>query len=118
MARHDTQPIVTGTRSRTESAGQFDRGVFCLADLNDLYRRVINRNDRLERLIELRAPEIIVRNEKRMLQESMDALLDHGEIVEIVAHIGVNSFTNYFNHIAGTEIALPVVDSVVASHAA
>ena len=118
MAIRDTQPIVTGTRIRTESAGQFSRSIFGLVDLNDLYRRVINRNDRLERLIELRAPEIIVRNEKRMLQEAVDALLGHGEIVEIIAHIGVDSFTNYFNHIAGTEIALTAVDSVVASHAA
>ena len=48
------------------------------SDLNDLYRRVINRNNRLKRLIELRAPDIIVRNEKRMLQESVDALFDNG----------------------------------------
>ena len=47
-------------------------------DLNDLYRRVINRNNRLKRLIELRAPDIIVRNEKRMLQEAVDALFDNG----------------------------------------
>ncbi|MCF6228019.1 MAG: DNA-directed RNA polymerase subunit beta', partial [Planctomycetes bacterium] len=51
---------------------------FATSDLNDLYRRVINRNNRLKRLIELRAPDIIVRNEKRMLQESVDALLDNG----------------------------------------
>ena len=49
-----------------------------VSDLNDLYRRVINRNNRLKRLIELRAPDIIVRNEKRMLQESVDALFDNG----------------------------------------
>ncbi len=53
-------------------------GRFATSDLNDLYRRVINRNNRLKRLIELRAPEIIVRNEKRMLQESVDALFDNG----------------------------------------
>jgi DNA-directed RNA polymerase subunit beta' len=53
-------------------------GRFATSDLNDLYRRVINRNNRLKRLIELNAPEIIVRNEKRMLQESVDALLDNG----------------------------------------
>ena len=55
-----------------------DGGRFATSDLNDLYRRVINRNNRLKRLIELRAPEIIVRNEKRMLQESVDALFDNG----------------------------------------
>ncbi len=55
-----------------------DGGRFATSDLNDLYRRVINRNNRLKRLLELGAPEIIVRNEKRMLQESVDALLDNG----------------------------------------
>ena len=55
-----------------------DGGRFATSDLNDLYRRVINRNNRLKRLMELRAPEIIVRNEKRMLQESVDALFDNG----------------------------------------
>ena len=56
---------------------QLDGGRFATSDLNDLYRRVINRNNRLKRLIELEAPEIIVRNEKRMLQESVDALIDN-----------------------------------------
>ena len=55
-----------------------DGGRFATSDLNDLYRRVINRNNRLRRLLELKAPEIIVRNEKRMLQESVDSLLDNG----------------------------------------
>ena len=55
-----------------------DGGRFATSDLNDLYRRVINRNNRLKRLIELKAPEIIIRNEKRMLQESVDALYDNG----------------------------------------
>ncbi|MCP4327306.1 MAG: DNA-directed RNA polymerase subunit beta' [Alphaproteobacteria bacterium] len=55
-----------------------DGGRFATSDLNDLYRRVINRNNRLKRLIELRAPDIIVRNEKRMLQEAVDALFDNG----------------------------------------
>ena len=55
-----------------------DGGRFATSDLNDLYRRVVNRNNRLKRLLELRAPEIIIRNEKRMLQESVDALFDNG----------------------------------------
>src|SRR5690606_27790627 len=55
-----------------------DGGRFATSDLNDLYRRVINRNNRLRRLLELNAPDIIVRNEKRMLQESVDALMDNG----------------------------------------
>ena len=57
---------------------QLDGGRFATSDLNDLYRRVINRNNRLKRLLELSAPEIIVRNEKRMLQEAVDALIDNG----------------------------------------
>ncbi|MDL2237145.1 DNA-directed RNA polymerase subunit beta' [Christensenellaceae bacterium OttesenSCG-928-K19] len=57
---------------------QLDGGRFATSDLNDLYRRVINRNNRLSRLLQLRAPDIIVRNEKRMLQEAVDALIDNG----------------------------------------
>ncbi len=57
---------------------QLDGGRFATSDLNDLYRRVINRNNRLKKLLELYAPEIIIRNEKRMLQESVDALIDNG----------------------------------------
>ena len=55
-----------------------DGGRFATSDLNDLYRRVINRNNRLKRLLELKAPDIIVRNEKRMLQEAVDSLIDNG----------------------------------------
>ena len=57
---------------------QLDGGRFATSDLNDLYRRVINRNNRLKRLLNLEAPDIIVRNEKRMLQEAVDALIDNG----------------------------------------
>jgi DNA-directed RNA polymerase subunit beta' len=57
---------------------QLDGGRFATSDLNDLYRRVINRNNRLKRLLDLGAPDIIVRNEKRMLQEAVDALVDNG----------------------------------------
>ena len=57
---------------------QLDGGRFASSDLNDLYRRVINRNNRLARLLELNAPGIIVQNEKRMLQEAVDALIDNG----------------------------------------
>ena len=64
---------------------QLDGGRFATSDLNDLYRRVINRNNRLKRLIELAAPEIIVRNEKRMLQEAVDALVDNGRRGRAVA---------------------------------
>src|SRR5699024_7168353 len=57
---------------------QLDGGRFATSDLNDLYRRVINRNNRLKRLLDLGAPGIIVQNEKRMLQEAVDALVDNG----------------------------------------
>ncbi|MBE5809022.1 MAG: DNA-directed RNA polymerase subunit beta', partial [Clostridiales bacterium] len=57
---------------------QLDGGRFATSDLNDLYRRVINRNNRLKRMLEMKAPDIIVRNEKRMLQEAVDALIDNG----------------------------------------
>ncbi len=64
--------------TRFKTFGYLDGGKFAVSDVNDLYRRVINRNQRLKRLVELDAPEIIVRNEKRMLQESVDALFDNG----------------------------------------
>ena len=57
---------------------QLDGGRFATSDLNDLYRRVINRNNRLKKLLEIKAPEIVVKNEKRMLQEAVDALIDNG----------------------------------------
>ena len=65
-----------------------DGGRFATSDLNDLYRRVINRNNRLKRLIEIKAPDIIVRNEKRMLQESVDALLDNGRRGRVITGTG------------------------------
>jgi len=65
-----------------------DGGRFATSDLNDLYRRVINRNNRLKRLIELKAPDIIVRNEKRMLQESVDALFDNGRRGRVITGTG------------------------------
>ena len=55
-----------------------DGGRYATSDLNDLYRRVINRNNRLKKMLELKAPDIIIRNEKRMLQEAVDALIDNG----------------------------------------
>ena len=67
---------------------QLDGGRFATSDLNDLYRRVINRNNRLKKLQELRAPEIIIRNEKRMLQECVDALIDNGRMGKAVLGAG------------------------------
>ena len=65
-----------------------DGGRFATSDLNDLYRRVINRNNRLKRLIDLKAPDIIIRNEKRMLQESVDALFDNGRRGKVITGTG------------------------------
>ena len=65
-----------------------DGGRFATSDLNDLYRRVINRNNRLKRLIDLKAPDIIIRNEKRMLQESVDALFDNGRRGRVITGTG------------------------------
>jgi len=67
---------------------RLDGGRFATSDLNDLYRRVINRNNRLRKLIELKAPELIIRNEKRMLQEAVDALFDNGKRGRV--HLGAN----------------------------
>jgi DNA-directed RNA polymerase beta' subunit len=67
-----------GIAAGPASAGAAGWWPFATSDLNDLYRRVINRNNRLKRLLELKAPDIIVRNEKRMLQEAVDSLLDNG----------------------------------------
>lgn len=71
---------------------QLDGGRFATSDLNDLYRRVINRNNRLKRLLGLGAPEIIIRNEKRMLQEAVDALIDNGRRGRAVSGPGKQTF--------------------------
>ncbi len=118
MAMYDTQTSAARNPTRTEHPGKFDADVFGATDLDELYRRIITRQNRLELLIEMRAPEIIVRNERRMLQEAVDTLFDHGEFVGIIAHIGINMFTTYFNHITGTEFEFPVMDTAAASHAA
>merc|ERR1712225_146989 len=65
-----------------------DGGRFATSDLNDLYRRVINRNNRLKRLMDLKAPDIIIRNEKRMLQESVDSLFDNGRRGRVITGTG------------------------------
>ncbi len=72
---HDRDPVIPPD---LRPMVQLDGGRFATSDLNDLYSRIINRNNRLKRLLELHAPEIIVRNEKRMLQEAVDALIDNG----------------------------------------
>jgi len=80
-----------------------DGGRFATSDLNELYRRVINRNNRLKRLIELGAPEIIIRNEKRMLQESVDALLDNGRSGATVKNSNKKAFKSLSDMLKGKQ---------------
>ena len=82
---------------------QLDGGRFATSDLNDLYRRVINRNNRLKRLLELRAPEIIVRNEKRMLQEAVDALIDNGRRGRVVSGSGKHKLKSLSDMLKGKQ---------------
>ena len=82
---------------------QIDGGRFATSDLNDLYRRVINRNNRLKRLIEMNAPEIIVRNEKRMLQEAVDALIDNGRRGRVVTGPGNRSLKSLSEMLKGKQ---------------
>ena len=82
---------------------QLDGGRFAASDLNDLYRRVINRNNRLKRLLELGAPEIIVRNEKRMLQESVDALIDNGRRGRAVTGPGGRALRSLSHTLSGKQ---------------
>src|SRR2546425_394791 len=82
---------------------QLDGGRFATSDLNDLYRRVINRNNRLKRLLELGAPEIIVRNEKRMLQEAVDALVDNGRRGRAVSTAGNHKLKSLSDMLKGKQ---------------
>jgi DNA-directed RNA polymerase subunit beta' len=82
---------------------QLDGGRFATSDLNDLYRRVINRNNRLKRLLELGAPEIIIRNEKRMLQESVDALIDNGRRGRVVSGSGKHRLKSLSDMLKGKQ---------------
>src|SRR5699024_8858914 len=82
---------------------QLDGGRFATSDLNDLYRRVINRNNRFRRLLELGAPEIIVRNEKRMLQESVDALIDNGRRGRVVSGSGKHKLKSLSDMLKGKQ---------------
>ena len=84
-----------------------DGGRFATSDLNDLYRRVINRNNRLKRLIELRAPDIIVRNEKRMLQEAVDALFDNGRRGRTITGANKRPLKSLERHAQGQAGPLP-----------
>ena len=80
-----------------------DGGRFATSDLNELYRRVINRNNRLKRLLELRAPDIIIRNEKRMLQESVDALFDNGRRSRVVKNANKRPFKSLADMLKGKQ---------------
>ena len=80
-----------------------DGGRFATSDLNDLYRRVINRNNRLKRLLELNAPDIIVRNEKRMLQEAVDVLFDNGRRGKVVTGANKRPFKSLSDMLKGKQ---------------
>lgn len=80
-----------------------DGGRFATSDLNELYRRVINRNNRLKRLLELKAPDIIIRNEKRMLQESVDALFDNGRRGKVVKNANKRPFKSLSDMLKGKQ---------------
>ena len=82
-------------------------GRFATSDLNDLYRRVINRNNRLKNLLQLKTPEVIIRNEKRMLQEAVDALFDNGRHGRAVTGAGNRSLKSLQRHAQGQERPLP-----------
>src|SRR5574344_561003 len=82
---------------------QLDGSRFATSDLNDLYRRVINRNNRLKRLLELEAPDIIVRNEKRMLQEAVDALIDNGRRVKPITGAGGRPLKSLTERLKGNQ---------------
>jgi DNA-directed RNA polymerase subunit beta' len=84
-----------------------DGGRFATSDLNDLYRRVINRNNRLKRLLELNAPDIIVRNEKRMLQEAVDALMDNGRRGRAITGTNKRPLKSLADMIKGKQGPLP-----------
>src|SRR5437870_6616084 len=86
---------------------QLDCGRFATSYLNDLYRRVINRNNRLKRLLELGAPEIIVRNEKRMLQEAVDALIDNGRRGRAITGTGNRKLKSLSDMLKLHECGLP-----------
>ena len=88
-------------------SGSPHRIVVPVPDLEERCRRVINRRARLNRLVEMRAPGIVVRNEKRMLKAAEDDLFDDAEVREIISCIGVGFFTDYFNHFSGTAIESP-----------
>lgn len=77
-------------------------------NLNDLYQRVINSNSRLQRLAVMQAPDIIVRNENRVMRQAVHDLLNNEEITQTISQIGTDAFITYFNHIAGTEISFPI----------
>jgi len=83
-----------------------DGGRFATSDLNDLYRRVINRNNRLKRLLDLKAPDIIVRNEKRMLQESVDALFDNGRRGRVITGTGKRPLKSLAEMLKGNKVDL------------
>lgn len=81
------------------------------ADLEEKYRRGINRRARLEQLVEMRAPGIVIRNEERMLKAAVDDLFVGADVEDIISFVGAGVFTNYFNYIAGTAMESPAMNA-------
>lgn len=84
---------------------------------NNIYRRVINSDTRLQTLARMGAPNVILRNENRVLQDATGALFDADEIAQLVNMVGADNVVNYFNYIAGTDIKLPIAATAPALRA-
>ena len=115
--------LITGTssgfgRETTETLIRADHIGLTVPDLEEKCRRVIRRNGRLHQLVELQAPEIIVRNEKRMLHAAVDDLLEDEEIALTVAHIGIDTFETYLAYIAEIDIDISPLNIAAPPYAA
>lgn len=117
MTPHATSLAPTRVHIPAGSAVDFDRDIASPKDLENLCRLVIGRYQRLKQLLDMSAPEVIVRNEKRMLRAAVDALVEDDEIALTIAHIGVMTFKTYFEHIVGIAIDVPGLETAADSHA-
>ena len=124
MQIRDPQRTVDRPKPSAGALGDFADHVVASAEnpapttLDRIYQQVITRDKRLKRLIDLRAPDIVVRSEKRLLQQAVDALFDEDEVLDAIALLGANHFILYFNHVAGTELEVSHAATAAASRAA
>lgn len=118
MTPHATSLSPDPAHICTVKAAAFDHDSGGLGDLESLFRLVIVRHGRLKRLIEMRAPEIIVRNERRMLRAAVDALLENDEIAATIGHFGIGAFANFLTYIAGAGIDISLIDRAAVPYAA